>query len=237
MTSGTDPVRLPGFRGSSDPFARPIEQKRRHMITVAWGLSVAPIALVQFSKTGIFVHFPFQPDAPGLASRMTLRAGTTTGDLAEEGAVTSHRVKFAHHIDGRCHFSQRRQGSHGDQQRGSAAYVVCAAPVHTRCSRPFVLRDSLRPMGATPSQVRGRLCRVPDTRSWGAGCSSHRRALAPSQRGREDLQCSKSGDDRWRLGARGGGVRARPWIGPQRRCPDHRVPHTRSLRSLTPHSI
>jgi hypothetical protein len=31
---------------------------------------------------------------------------TTTVNLADSGYVTSHRVKYTHHIDGNCHFSQ-----------------------------------------------------------------------------------------------------------------------------------
>jgi hypothetical protein len=94
------------LQGSSDPYARPLEQRRKHMITLAAGLTVAPVALVQFYKNGIFLHFPFHPDADGLVSRMTLQPGEADADLAAEGAVTSQRVKFAHHVDGRAHFSQ-----------------------------------------------------------------------------------------------------------------------------------
>ena len=81
------------------------------------GPSVAPVALVQFSKTGIFVHFPFQPDAPGLASRMTLRAGTTAHDVLTADAdvellwdmsfdgiedAPSPRSPRSRHADGTC---------------------------------------------------------------------------------------------------------------------------------------
>jgi hypothetical protein len=97
------------LRSSPDPYARPLEQVQKHMITVASGITVAPVALVQFSKTGIFLHFPFHPDADGLVSRITLRPGSSAVDLAAGGAVTSHRVKFAHHVDGHAHFSQDRR--------------------------------------------------------------------------------------------------------------------------------
>lgn len=63
---------------------------------------------VQYHRTGFFVHFPYHPDMPGLLSKGKLLpgGGSQQVDLRREGAVTSHKVKYTHHLDGRCHFSQ-----------------------------------------------------------------------------------------------------------------------------------
>lgn len=76
------------------------------MVSVAAGIRVAPVFLLQFSKKGMFVHFPFHPASPGLLSRGTVQPDSTQMDLRPEGAVTSHRVKYSHHLDGSAHFSQ-----------------------------------------------------------------------------------------------------------------------------------
>jgi hypothetical protein len=60
---------------------------------------------VQFAHDGFFVHFPYHPKSPGIL----LRGGSPfrTGiDTTELGRVTAHQVKYTHHVDGECHFSQ-----------------------------------------------------------------------------------------------------------------------------------
>jgi hypothetical protein len=98
-----------------------VEQKQRHLVFLAWRKGVVKLCSVQLSKSGVFVHFPFHPDVPGilavgrpdqnaLVRVKTFPGGTATVlhdvHLEREGAVTSHKVKFSHHLDGGCHFSQ-----------------------------------------------------------------------------------------------------------------------------------
>ncbi len=68
------------------------------------------IAKVEFARDGsVYVYFPGFIDSSGIVCRAALRAGVsgaTTLDLKENGRVTSHLVKYAHHPDGRAHFSQ-----------------------------------------------------------------------------------------------------------------------------------
>ena len=68
------------------------------------------IAKVEFARDGsIYVYFPGFIDTSGIACRGVLRAGVsgaTTLDLKENGKVTTHLVKYAHHPDGRAHFSK-----------------------------------------------------------------------------------------------------------------------------------
>ena len=57
----------------------------------------------------IFVDFPHFRERDGIATVVRLEPGGSpkrTIRLLEEGKVTSHLVKYAHHSDGRVHFSQ-----------------------------------------------------------------------------------------------------------------------------------
>jgi hypothetical protein len=54
----------------------------------------------------MYVQFPSYQHTEGLVSVATLAPGGTTLDLAAEGKVTSHLVKYSHHPDGRAHFAQ-----------------------------------------------------------------------------------------------------------------------------------
>lgn len=65
---------------------------------------------VGFEKDGsLFIHFPYFQHRTGILSSSEIRA---TGErsaqvnLKNGGKVTSHRVKYSHHKDGRAHFSQ-----------------------------------------------------------------------------------------------------------------------------------
>src|SRR6266496_590892 len=67
------------------------------------------IAKVEFGKDGsVYVFFPGFANTSGILCRAVFRGGipTTTLDLKENGRVTNHLVKYAHHPDGRAHFSQ-----------------------------------------------------------------------------------------------------------------------------------
>jgi hypothetical protein len=57
----------------------------------------------------IFVNFPYYKYKQGLVSLVTLPANIslpTNLSLEPGGKVTSHLVKFTHHVDGNAHFSQ-----------------------------------------------------------------------------------------------------------------------------------
>jgi hypothetical protein len=64
--------------------------------------------LFQKRDGSIFVSFPYAPATPGILSVISMprRSEPVTISLTERGKVTSHLVKFAHHPDGRVHFSQ-----------------------------------------------------------------------------------------------------------------------------------
>lgn len=88
------------------------------------------IAKLEFNQDGsIYVFFPGFAKTEGIVCRARLRAGQsnkTTLDLTENGRVTAHLVKYAHHPDGEAHFSQdgrvkteiRRKSIPLDRQKG-----------------------------------------------------------------------------------------------------------------------
>jgi len=86
----------------------PIERRANHRIAIRWRDGEAKVCQLQFGDDGFFVHFPYHPDSQGVASRCVLppQQTQTTVNLAASGYVTSHKVKYSHHVDGNCHFSQ-----------------------------------------------------------------------------------------------------------------------------------
>lgn len=88
------------------------------------------IAKMKFSDDGsIYVFFPGFVKTEGIVCRARISAGQnteTTLDLTENGRVTAHLVKYAHHPDGEVHFSQdgkvktevRRKSVPLSEQRG-----------------------------------------------------------------------------------------------------------------------
>ena len=65
---------------------------------------------IGFDKDGsLFIHFPYFQHRTGILSSSEIPAtGERKADVNIEhgGKVTSHRVKYSHHPDGRAHFSQ-----------------------------------------------------------------------------------------------------------------------------------
>src|SRR5260221_11631154 len=65
---------------------------------------------IGFEKDGsLFIHFPYFQHRPGLLSSSEIPATGERGadvNMEHGGKVTSHRVKYSHHPDGRAHFSQ-----------------------------------------------------------------------------------------------------------------------------------
>src|SRR3954452_21599641 len=68
---------------------------------------------IAFSRRdgSLYVSFPYYEHTEGIVSVGTFAPGASTGplDLAAGGKGTSHLVKYAHHPDGRPHFSQDRK--------------------------------------------------------------------------------------------------------------------------------
>ena len=65
---------------------------------------------VTFTRDGIFVNFPYHPDAPGAVCRAPVEpAGAVAVNLDAVTSTTTHRIKYSHHVDGRAHFSQDRK--------------------------------------------------------------------------------------------------------------------------------
>jgi len=65
---------------------------------------------VSFGKDGsLYVSFPYYRHRDGVLAAAILKADgkqSTQVNMEEGGKVTSHRVKYSHHPDGRAHFSQ-----------------------------------------------------------------------------------------------------------------------------------
>jgi hypothetical protein len=90
----------------TDPEWNRVDTARRHLVAVGWLHGAAKLCTIQFHKDGYFVHFPFQPHTNGLLAFCNVRAGVNEVSLVEHGALVSHRVKYSHHGDGTCLFSQ-----------------------------------------------------------------------------------------------------------------------------------
>lgn len=79
------------------------------IITKAFG-KFHRVAKVRFNHEGsIYVFFPGFVKTEGIVCRAVLRGGQSAQseiDLTENGRVTAHLVKYAHHPDGEAHFSQ-----------------------------------------------------------------------------------------------------------------------------------
>jgi hypothetical protein len=85
---------------------------------------------IVFHKDGsFFISFPYFRHRTGLLSISSIPANGSREsqvNLEEDGKVTSHLVKYSHHVDGRAHFSQdgkiftaiKRQSIALDKQRG-----------------------------------------------------------------------------------------------------------------------
>lgn len=79
----------------------------RHTVCVGWYAGMVKVMQVQFGRDGsIFVHAPYHPSSQGLLSRVLLPPNSETIHMKPGGAATTEHVKYSHHPDGRCHFSQ-----------------------------------------------------------------------------------------------------------------------------------
>ncbi len=84
----------------------PVPRAQRHRVCVRWpGKPGVKLFQVQFAHDGFFVHFPYHPKSPGILLRGAAPFGNSI-DTTELGRVTAHQVKYTHHVNGECHFSQ-----------------------------------------------------------------------------------------------------------------------------------
>lgn len=103
-----------------------VDRMARHIISIGWDSGQSKVCVVQFHKSSIFVYFPFHPDMPGLLTHGVVPVGKEVKvDIAANGAVTSHKVKYSHHMDGNAHFSQ--DGKIRTAVRGKAADLRTSA--------------------------------------------------------------------------------------------------------------
>lgn len=86
----------------------------RFVITIETASDRRKVFQLLFRKKdgSLFVSFPYYKHTVGLLTYVTLKAHTrypSSFSLIEGGKVTSHKVKYSHHPDGRVHFSQDRK--------------------------------------------------------------------------------------------------------------------------------
>lgn len=92
---------------SSTPGGPPLAEVPKHRISVCWRNGCRDVFQIQFAGPSIFVHFPYQPDSPGVVSRRELPPGVThTFDVTEAALAMTRKIKYSHPSDGRAHFSQ-----------------------------------------------------------------------------------------------------------------------------------
>ena len=95
---------------TSSPGGPPIVETAKHRIGIRWLNGCRDLFQIQFHESSIFIHFPYQPDRPGVISRRELPPGTThTFEVTDTADATTKRVKYSHPIDGHAHFSQDGQ--------------------------------------------------------------------------------------------------------------------------------
>lgn len=103
-----------------------VTRARRHRIAVLATNGIVKLLQVQFERDGsLFVHFPYHPEADGVAGDVAyVRSEPLKETFEREGVLferrdvqvtsttgmtTTRRPKYSHHVDGRCAFSQDRQ--------------------------------------------------------------------------------------------------------------------------------
>jgi len=88
----------------------PIPRAQRHLLLADLDGALYQLFSITFVGDGIFVNFPYHPDAPGAVCRAPVEpTGAVAVNLDAVTSTTTHRVKYAHHVDGRAHFSQDRK--------------------------------------------------------------------------------------------------------------------------------
>ncbi|HCF99619.1 MAG TPA: hypothetical protein DEV93_03645 [Chloroflexi bacterium] len=87
-----------------------VPQRERHLVQAAWSNRTIKLVQLQFLRDGFAIHMAYQPRSSALLARCDLNGDRQeTLDLLRMGRSTSHKIKYTHHADGRCHFSQDRK--------------------------------------------------------------------------------------------------------------------------------
>ena len=86
-----------------------IAEATRHRIGIRWRNDCRDLFQLQFHGPRIFIHFPYQPDAPGFLNRVEVPPGRTHNIVTDTTDGTTRRIKYSHPIDGQAHFSQDGQ--------------------------------------------------------------------------------------------------------------------------------
>ena len=90
--------------------ARPVPRAQRYLLLADLDGTLYQLFSVTFTRDGIFVNFPYHPDAPGAVCRAPVEpTGAVAVNLDAVTSTTTHRIKYSHHVDGRAHFSQDRK--------------------------------------------------------------------------------------------------------------------------------
>ena len=88
----------------------PIVFKSAHRFIIIYEVGGIAFKLFQimFSKKdgSLHVNFPYYKHQTGLVTLVRFVGEPDSVNLGKGGKVTSHRVKYSHHVDGRAHFSQ-----------------------------------------------------------------------------------------------------------------------------------
>jgi len=85
---------------------RPVPRAQRHLLLADLDGVLYQLFSITFARDGIFVNFPYHPDAPGAACRAPVEPTGAVAVNLDAVTSTTHRVKYTHHVDGRAHFSQ-----------------------------------------------------------------------------------------------------------------------------------
>lgn len=105
-TRATDPVNLKTLS-----FSR--FQGKRFVVTIRTDDVEAKVLQIFFHQTDgtLFIGFPYVPSSKGFASvgHFSPFLAKQNVSLEEAGKLTTKRVKYSHHPDGRAHFSQDQQ--------------------------------------------------------------------------------------------------------------------------------
>jgi hypothetical protein len=113
--SSTSPHDSQDVPARGDPLTvlvAPVKCAAKHRIAVQFGGKQVSMFQIQFGKEGLFVHFPYHPNATGIACLAEFppsEARHAVVDFTNGGYVTSHKVRYSHHTDGETHFSQDRK--------------------------------------------------------------------------------------------------------------------------------
>ena len=93
----------------TDVKINPLRAERFIIITKSNSIKHKLFQIIFNKKGCLFINFPYYKNSKGIVSIVKFPAnihGPTDLSLEPDGKVTSHLVKYTHHIDGEAHFSQ-----------------------------------------------------------------------------------------------------------------------------------